>query len=168
MGKTAHPCGARLSACRRLSSRRSSDANNSCVPHRHRRQQVQAHRGDELRARKYARLANRILVKAIETEEEHDDMAAAVEQLIGKGEDEQPRTCCRCSARAAERSSPPPAARNRRLTGRRHRLPHHTAQKYVRVFRKSSTWRADTCRRWPRTSGKPGKSGKGWKPNSQL
>src|ERR1035438_1724785 len=37
MGKTAHPCGARLSACRRLSSRRSSDANNSCVPHRHRR-----------------------------------------------------------------------------------------------------------------------------------
>jgi HTH-type transcriptional regulator/antitoxin HigA len=37
--------------------------------------------------KKYARLANRIPVKAIETEEEYDHMVAAVEQLIGKGED---------------------------------------------------------------------------------
>jgi HTH-type transcriptional regulator / antitoxin HigA len=36
--------------------------------------------------KKYARLANRIVVKAIETEEEYDHMVAAVEQLIGKGE----------------------------------------------------------------------------------
>jgi HTH-type transcriptional regulator / antitoxin HigA len=37
--------------------------------------------------KKYARLANRIVVKAIETEEEHDHMVAAVEHLIDKGED---------------------------------------------------------------------------------
>jgi HTH-type transcriptional regulator / antitoxin HigA len=37
--------------------------------------------------KKYARLANRIPVKAIETEEEYDHMVAAVEQLIDKGED---------------------------------------------------------------------------------
>ena len=37
--------------------------------------------------KKYTRLANRIVVKAIETEEEHDHIVAAVEQLIGKGED---------------------------------------------------------------------------------
>jgi HTH-type transcriptional regulator/antitoxin HigA len=37
--------------------------------------------------RKYARLANRIVVKAIETEEEYDRMVAAVEHLIGKGEE---------------------------------------------------------------------------------
>jgi len=37
--------------------------------------------------RKYTRLANRIVVKAIDTEEEYDHMVAAVEQLIGKGED---------------------------------------------------------------------------------
>ena len=37
--------------------------------------------------RKYARLANRIVVKAIETEEEHDHMVAAVEHLMDKGED---------------------------------------------------------------------------------
>jgi HTH-type transcriptional regulator/antitoxin HigA len=37
--------------------------------------------------KKYTRLANRIVVKAIETEEEYDHMVAAVEQLIGKGED---------------------------------------------------------------------------------
>jgi HTH-type transcriptional regulator/antitoxin HigA len=37
--------------------------------------------------KKYARLANRIVVKAIETEEEYDHMVAAVEQLIDKGED---------------------------------------------------------------------------------
>jgi HTH-type transcriptional regulator/antitoxin HigA len=37
--------------------------------------------------KKYARLANRILVKAIETEEEYDHMVAAVEQLMDKGED---------------------------------------------------------------------------------
>ena len=36
--------------------------------------------------KKYARLANRIVVKAIETEEEHDHMVAAVEQLMVKGE----------------------------------------------------------------------------------
>ncbi len=36
--------------------------------------------------RKYARLANRIIVKAIETEEEYDHMVAAVEQLMDKGE----------------------------------------------------------------------------------
>src|ERR1019366_3761698 len=84
---------------------------------RHRRQQVPAHRGDELRAegavhtpyhdaqgicersveimsatlavdpKKYTRLANRIVVKAIETEAEYDHMVAAVEQLIDKGEE---------------------------------------------------------------------------------
>ena len=37
--------------------------------------------------KKYARLANRIIVKAIETEEEYDHMVAAVEQLMDKGED---------------------------------------------------------------------------------
>ena len=37
--------------------------------------------------RKYSRLANRIVVKAIDTEEEYDHMVAAVEQLIDKGED---------------------------------------------------------------------------------
>jgi HTH-type transcriptional regulator / antitoxin HigA len=37
--------------------------------------------------RKYARLANRIVVKAIETEEEYDNMVASVERLMGKGED---------------------------------------------------------------------------------
>ena len=37
--------------------------------------------------KKYARLANRIVVKAIETEEEYDHMVAAVGQLIDKGED---------------------------------------------------------------------------------
>ncbi len=37
--------------------------------------------------KKYARLANRIIVKAIETEEEYDRMAAAVEALMDKGED---------------------------------------------------------------------------------
>ena len=37
--------------------------------------------------KKYARLANRIVVKAIETDEEYDHMVAAVEQLMDKGED---------------------------------------------------------------------------------
>jgi hypothetical protein len=37
--------------------------------------------------KKYARLANRIVVKALDTEEEYDHMVAAVEQLIDKGED---------------------------------------------------------------------------------
>lgn len=36
--------------------------------------------------KKYARLANRIIVKAIETEEEYDHMVARVEQLRDKGE----------------------------------------------------------------------------------
>ncbi len=36
--------------------------------------------------RKYVRLANRIVVKAIETEEEYDRMVAAVEELMDKGE----------------------------------------------------------------------------------
>jgi HTH-type transcriptional regulator/antitoxin HigA len=35
--------------------------------------------------RKYARLANRVVVKAIETEEEYDHMVAAVEHLMDKG-----------------------------------------------------------------------------------
>ena len=35
--------------------------------------------------RKYARLANRVVVKAIETEEEYDHMVAAVERLMDKG-----------------------------------------------------------------------------------
>lgn len=37
--------------------------------------------------KKYARLANRVVVKAIETEEEYDHMVAAVEHLMDKGED---------------------------------------------------------------------------------
>jgi HTH-type transcriptional regulator/antitoxin HigA len=37
--------------------------------------------------RKYARLANRIVIKAIDTEEEYDRMVAAVELLMDKGED---------------------------------------------------------------------------------
>jgi HTH-type transcriptional regulator/antitoxin HigA len=36
--------------------------------------------------RKYARLANRVVVKAIETEVEYDHMIAAVERLMDKGE----------------------------------------------------------------------------------
>ena len=36
--------------------------------------------------KKYARLANRIVIKAIETEEEYDRMVAAVEHLMDKGE----------------------------------------------------------------------------------
>ena len=36
--------------------------------------------------KKYARLANRIVVKAIESEGEYDRMVAAVEQLMDKGE----------------------------------------------------------------------------------
>ena len=36
--------------------------------------------------KKYVRLANRIVVKAIETEEEYDRMVAAVEQLMDKGQ----------------------------------------------------------------------------------
>ena len=38
--------------------------------------------------RKYVRLANRIVIKAIETEEEYDGMVAAVERLMDKGEDQ--------------------------------------------------------------------------------
>jgi hypothetical protein len=38
-------------------------------------------------AKKHARLANRIVLKAIESEEEHDHMVAAVEHLMDKGED---------------------------------------------------------------------------------
>ena len=37
--------------------------------------------------KKYARLANRIVVKAIETDEEYDHMVAGVERLMDKGED---------------------------------------------------------------------------------
>src|ERR1035438_5729506 len=37
--------------------------------------------------KKYVRLANRIVLKAIESEEEYDRMVAAVEQLMNKGED---------------------------------------------------------------------------------
>lgn len=37
--------------------------------------------------RKYARLANRIVLKAIETEQEYDHIVAAVERLMDKGED---------------------------------------------------------------------------------
>ena len=37
--------------------------------------------------KKYARLANRIVVKALDTEEEYDHMVFAVERLIDKGED---------------------------------------------------------------------------------
>lgn len=36
--------------------------------------------------RKYARLANRVVVKAIESEDEYDRMVAAVERLMDKGE----------------------------------------------------------------------------------
>jgi len=38
--------------------------------------------------KKYARLANRIVVKAIENEEEYDRMTAEVERLMDKGEDQ--------------------------------------------------------------------------------
>ena len=37
--------------------------------------------------KKYTRLANRILVKAIESEAEYDHMVAAVEQLMNNGEE---------------------------------------------------------------------------------
>jgi HTH-type transcriptional regulator/antitoxin HigA len=37
--------------------------------------------------KKYTRLANRIVVKAIGTEEEYDRMVESVEQLMSKGED---------------------------------------------------------------------------------
>jgi HTH-type transcriptional regulator/antitoxin HigA len=37
--------------------------------------------------KKYARLANRVVVKAIESEEEYDRMVTAVEHLMDKGED---------------------------------------------------------------------------------
>lgn len=37
--------------------------------------------------RKYARLANRVVVKAIETEKEYDHMVVAVERLMDKGEE---------------------------------------------------------------------------------
>jgi antitoxin component HigA of HigAB toxin-antitoxin module len=37
--------------------------------------------------KKYVRLANRVVVKAIEVEEEYDRMVAAVERLMDKGED---------------------------------------------------------------------------------
>ena len=37
--------------------------------------------------RKYARLANRIVVKAIDTDDEYDHMVAAVERLMDKGAD---------------------------------------------------------------------------------
>lgn len=37
--------------------------------------------------KKYSRLANRIVVKAIENEEEYDHMVTAVEHLMDKGED---------------------------------------------------------------------------------
>ena len=36
--------------------------------------------------KKYVRLANRVVVKAIETEDEYDRMVAAVEHLMDKGE----------------------------------------------------------------------------------
>ena len=38
--------------------------------------------------KKYVRLAKRVVVKAIETEEEYDHMVAAVEHLMDKGEDQ--------------------------------------------------------------------------------
>jgi len=41
--------------------------------------------------KKYVRLANRIVVKAIESEEEYDRMVAAVEQLMNKGEEPSSR-----------------------------------------------------------------------------
>jgi HTH-type transcriptional regulator/antitoxin HigA len=37
--------------------------------------------------KKYSRLANRVLVKAIETEPEYDHMVAAVERLMDKGQE---------------------------------------------------------------------------------
>jgi HTH-type transcriptional regulator/antitoxin HigA len=37
--------------------------------------------------KKYSRLANRVVVKAIENEDEYDRMVAAVERLMDKGED---------------------------------------------------------------------------------
>ena len=37
--------------------------------------------------KKYVRLANRIVVKAIESEDEYDRMVGAVEELMNKGED---------------------------------------------------------------------------------
>lgn len=37
--------------------------------------------------KKYVRLANRVVVNAIESEEEYDRMVAAVEALMGKGEE---------------------------------------------------------------------------------
>ena len=37
--------------------------------------------------KKYSRLANRIVIKAIETEDEYDHMVSAVEHLMDKGED---------------------------------------------------------------------------------
>ena len=37
--------------------------------------------------KKYVRLANRIIVKAIETEDEYDRMVGAVEHLMSRGED---------------------------------------------------------------------------------
>jgi hypothetical protein len=37
--------------------------------------------------KKYVRLANRVVVKAIESDQEYDRMVAAVEQLMNKGED---------------------------------------------------------------------------------
>jgi HTH-type transcriptional regulator/antitoxin HigA len=39
--------------------------------------------------KKYVRLANRVLLKAIQTEEEYDHMVAAVEELMDKGEGNQ-------------------------------------------------------------------------------
>jgi HTH-type transcriptional regulator/antitoxin HigA len=39
--------------------------------------------------KKYVRLANRVLLKAIESEEEYDRMIAAVEELMDKGEETQ-------------------------------------------------------------------------------
>lgn len=39
--------------------------------------------------KKYVRLANRIVLKAVETEEEYDAMVAAVEKLFDKGEENQ-------------------------------------------------------------------------------
>ena len=37
--------------------------------------------------KKYSRLANRVVVKAIETEEEYDRIVAEIERLMDKGED---------------------------------------------------------------------------------
>jgi hypothetical protein len=37
--------------------------------------------------RKYSRLANRIVIKVVETEAEYDHMVAALERLMSKGED---------------------------------------------------------------------------------